>query len=389
MSKHTLRVKHSKPRPDFPLFPHATGRWAKKVLGKLEYFGKCDDDPQGAKALDRWIAERDELYAGRRPRQQTGAATVKTICDAFLTFKEQAVESGELAQRTFDGYLSACTLTAATLGRMTPVDTLRPEDFQALRGVFTKRWGPVRTGNTIQVVRSLFKYAVDADLIERPVKFGPGFKKPSAKVMRRTRAANGPRMFTSDEIRAVLDKCDPIMKAMVLLGINGAMGNTDLALLPTKAVDLKTGWLVYPRAKTAIARRIPLWPETVKAIKAHIAARREPKDPTDAALLFISPRGLNFVGKFKGYRVTAAMDRVMADAKVTGRCFYDLRRTFQTIAEGARDLSAVQAVMGHAAAADDMSAVYRQSVDDARLVAVTTHVRKWLFGSASRKRKAR
>jgi integrase len=379
-------LTYKKPHPDFPLFPHATGRWAKKVLGKLEYFGKVDGDELGKAALDRWLAEKDELLAGRRPRQQTGAATVKSICDAFLTFKEQAVESGELAQRTFDGYLSACTLTAATLGRMTPVDTLRPEDFQALRGVFTKRWGPVRTGNTIQVVRSVFKFAVDADLIDRPVKFGPGFKKPSAKVLRKTRAANGPRMFTPDEIRAILAKADPIMHAMALLGINGALGNTDLALLPTKAVDLKTGWLVYPRAKTGIARRIPLWPETVKAIKAHIAARREPKDPADAALLFISQRGLNYIGRFKGYRVTAAMNRLMALAGVTGRCFYDLRRTFQTIAEGARDLSAVQAVMGHAAASDDMSAVYRQAVDDARLVAVTTHVRKWLF---QKKRKPR
>jgi len=41
--------KPSKPSPDFPLFAHANGKWAKRIKGKLRYFGTWED-PQGARA---------------------------------------------------------------------------------------------------------------------------------------------------------------------------------------------------------------------------------------------------------------------------------------------------------------------------------------------------
>ena len=43
MSKST--AKRPKPYRGFPLFHHASGRWARKVRGKLHYFGKVADEP--------------------------------------------------------------------------------------------------------------------------------------------------------------------------------------------------------------------------------------------------------------------------------------------------------------------------------------------------------
>jgi integrase len=231
----------------------------------------------------------------------------------------------------------------------------------------------------------VFRYGFEVGILAAPIRFGPGFKKPSAKVLRLNRAKAGPRMFERAEVLKLLEHATVNLRVMVLLGLNAALGNTDLALLPIKAVDLGGGWLDYPRSKTGIGRRIPLWPETVAAIKVALADRHPPKDEADAGLLLVGPRGESYIGQHRGYRVTGEFNRVAKKAGMEGRTFYDLRRTFQTIAEGAHDLSAVQAVMGHAPSNTDMSAIYRQRVDDGRLRAVVDHVRRWLFGTEENK----
>lgn len=41
--------------------------------------------------------------------------------------------------------------------------------------------------------------------------------------------------------------------------------------------------------------------------------------------------------------------------------------------------------MGHAPSGADMSALYRERIDDDRLLAVTEFVRRWLFGNEETK----
>jgi integrase len=383
MAKSSKKPDLKKPHPDFPLFPHkGTNRWAKKIKGKIHYFGKVlPNDPKGEKALETWLDQKDDLLAGRTPRAKGDGLTVADLANHFLTFKQELRDSGELAPRSYDEYHATCEMVVGAFGRNRLVDDLAADDFQALRARFAKRFGPVRLGNSIQRVRSLFKYGYEAGLIDKPPRFGPGFKKPSAKTIRKSRAANGPRMFQADELRRLLDHATPNMRAMILLGVNGGLGNTDVAELTTNVADTSRGWFNYPRPKTGIERRIPLWPETIEAIDKALAARPAPKEPADVSLTFIGRRGQNYIGNHKGYRVHQEFARVAEKAGVEGRSFYDLRRTFQTIAEGARDLVAVQAIMGQAPSSGDMSAIYRQRVDDERLRAAVEHVRRWLFAS--------
>ena len=151
-------VKLRKPHPDFPLFQHQTGRWCKKVKGRLVYLGKVADDPRGEKALELWNASKDEIFAGRKPRLPGNYPTVKLLVDRFLAFKESRVESGELAQRTFDRYYSTGRFIADEFGRNRDAGSLGPEDFADLRRKMAKRWGPVALANEIQMVRCIFNY---------------------------------------------------------------------------------------------------------------------------------------------------------------------------------------------------------------------------------------
>jgi integrase len=140
---------------------------------------------------------------------------------------------------------------------------------------------------------------------------------------------------------------------------------------------LDTGWLDYPRPKTGVSRRCPLWPETAEAIRAALRERPEPKDPADAGLVFVTKYGSAWVQT----AVTHEMTKLLKVLGINGhRNFYTLRHTFRTIADRVKDQPAADFIMGHVR--DDMASVYRETIEHVRLSAVVDTVRAWLFADA-------
>jgi hypothetical protein len=302
------------------------------MRGKIHYFGKWDDPDA---ALDNYLKQKDDLHVGRTPRPDPGAVTVKDVANDFLSTKQALVDAGELSARTWADSKEVCDLVVSQFGRGRLVEDLRPDDFAALRNKVAKRWGPLRLGTKlIQYTRSLFKHAFDAGLIDRPVRFGPGFKRPSQKTIRLQRAGQGPRLFTAEEIRTALVRATTPMRAMILLAIREAL-----------------------------------------------AKRPEPKQAEHAGLVFITKYGLPWAKDEASGPVTQEMRKLLKKLGINGhRNFYTLRHTFRTIADEAKDQPAADYIMGHEVA--HMSSVYRETISDERLRSVTDHVRDWLFDAA-------
>ncbi|WP_063710235.1 tyrosine-type recombinase/integrase [Rhodopirellula sp. SWK7] len=356
----------------------ASGLWCRVRKGKRYYFERVVDDPEGTKSLDQWL----EILAGREPKRSGGDLSLKDLCNHWMDHKKAKLDAGDLVQDTYNEYFHACELVMESINKELEVDRIQPSDFSRLRAKLAKRFGPVTLGKHIGQIRSLFNFGKKAGLLEREVNFGLDFEKPAAKRLRKQRALRGQQDFTAAEIKQLLAKANTNWRAMILLGVQAGFGNRDVAELTEAVIDFSTGWIDYPREKTAVARRVPLWPETVEALRNALN-----QHPGGSKYLFVGDRGRDYTSeKHTGNnRITGAFKPVLKAAGFpeTGRGFYCLRRTFQTQAEECGDLVAVKSIMGHTPSENDMSARYRQRVSDQRLKRCVDTVHDWLFKQES------
>jgi integrase len=390
-------AKPAKPSPDFPLFAHAAGVWAKKIRGKLYYFAPWDD-PQGA--LKKYNEQAEALHAGRVPGRKAAdpnALTLLDVANDYLLAKREARDAGELSPRTWDDYRTIMEMMLKGIGSRRAAVSLEPQDFAALKAKLAKRNGPHRMCTIIQVIRCAFRHAYETGALDRPMRFGPDFKRTPKKVLRLHRARQGAKLFTAEEVRALVQGALVVgaegpeqvrpgvqMRAMILLGINCGFGNQDCGTLPLSALDLERGWVDFPRPKTGLPRRCALWPETVAALREALTARPAPKSEEHAGLVFVTKYGLPWAKDDNSGPVGQEMRKLLNKLGINGRRglrFYALRHTFRTVADEAKDQPAADYMMGHEVA--HMSSVYRETISDERLKAVADHVRAWLFPAAA------
>jgi integrase len=359
MAKKTRKKpeKQHKPYEDFPLHWHPNGQWSKSVQGKRRYYGS-----DWRQALKKFHREHE----GESLTLDDAVEKYKQSCQ----LRESSKEIGIRHLKDIEGTLARLT---KHLGHRL-IKGLKSEDWQKWRAEIAKTNGPVALGGHITRVRAFLNWCQREKIADFPV--GDSLKKPSRPQLRLERARRGSKMWEPEELRRLLLLASPMIKAWVLLGLNCALANDDVAKLTH--TFLKKGWLVYPRPKTGIQRRIPLWPETQVAL---VAFPVRPGD--DVVFRTLSGNMWTSKSKTKSDSPISLKFRVLLKnlgLYKKGRGFGSLRHVAQTIGEKSRDKVAVDALLGHVD--DSVAEKYREVVDDERLLHVTNTIHDWLFTPA-------
>ncbi len=338
-------VKRKTRSDKFPLTRHSTGQYCKKIKGKMYYFGSDKKE-----ALQRYIDQAAYLHGSNDNSQKPAndSMTLKQLCELFLKYQLSKVQANAITARHYNDQIGSLNKLMAFLGHGRRIKDISTIDLQNYKRKLQKQYN--RSGHRLNLhisnLKTLFHWAKKNDILKQI---------PNVDAVSRSKIINKQRrIFTHEEINKLLAVADTQMKAMIWLGLNCGFGCTDCSELQWKHFDLVNGRVVFPRGKTGVARDLPLWPETIEALRAV---------PKKGKLVFYTARGNPFVRNVlkidaNGYEkyspinsIATKFSKMIKNAGLDvpkGTGFYTLRRTAATMAARSGDPFAVQRLLGHA-----------------------------------------
>jgi len=174
----------TKPYKGFPLTAHPNGSWCKKIRGRLHYFGPWED---WQAALDLYLAQRDDLHAGRKPRAgNVDGPTLAEAMDRFLSSKKEAERCGEISPRSYNDYERTCDRVAKALPKNRLLTEIDDTDLSKLRAALSKgkrgkKLGPGTIKGDLTRTRMLMLY-INEYLIDKPIRYRKALRAPSRRV---------------------------------------------------------------------------------------------------------------------------------------------------------------------------------------------------------------
>jgi integrase len=350
---------------DFPLTVTARG-YVKRIAGRLKWIaGKVPPDD----ALAIYHRKAAALVSGHEPMPEPerfdGGMTVHEMLARWLLDRHRDATRGELTAGAFVQYKLSAKRIDGVIGHL-PTDVVNPDMTRALYDRLAKQHGVDFAKRAIGHLRTAARHAADSDWV-RPIRLGD---KVVAKLASRPQARMKWKLYAPADIVKMLDALDAIiakgdgrtrpswcqMKAMILLALNGGYGARELGELPREVVDLAGRRIDYRRGKTKAGHVVPLWDETVEALK--IVLEYRPGDD----LVFRTREGHPW-SRTTPIMKNGRIDKVMPIDNVNerfrqlvdklgmrfeGQGFYKLKHLHATLADRAGDPHATFALAGHA-----------------------------------------
>jgi integrase len=276
----------------------------------------------------------------------TDKMTLRQLVDLYLQYQHARVLADSLAPRHYNEQTNSLNKLMAFLGRNCCTETISTLDLQNYKGKLQSHYASAdRVNLNIGIMKAMFHWARRNDVLEHV---------PNIDAISKDKVVHKEMYtFSSEQINKLLSAAASEMKAMIWLGLDCGFGCTDCAKLQWSDLDFKLNRVKLARSKTGVHRNLPLWPETIQALKG--LARSGP-------LVFYTSRGYPWIRtviktdergepKYRSVnRITPKFSRLLKKVGIhapKGTGFYSLRRTAATLAARSGDPFAVQRLLGH------------------------------------------
>lgn len=332
--------KPDKPYPNFPLFAHARGYWAKKVDKRQLSFGRWElksEADKGAAYEASWKAALanfnkylEDVAVGRSLEERPEEASLKLQCDAYLTRQHRRFEAGEITAFHFDNVKNGIMRFRNAMGRNRSLGDLERDGVALIAAWLAELradFGWYAYNRHVSIVRAMFKWSEHPveGILRRPFRLMALLVKQGELQRRRESKARvierGQFCYTPAELWVMMHAGNIHHMAMMLLGYFCGYGNTDCSHLtfehlefdPDPSLDLPPGWghIHFPRPKTEIERAAVIPPLVCDVLRQSIAIRPEPSRATWAKRVFITSHGYPYTRQKLHRRADGVIEKVV------------------------------------------------------------------------------
>jgi integrase len=350
---------------NFPLTVTPRG-YVKRIGGKARWIcGRLPPEQALTIYHNKAAAASSGVTATIAPMRRGDFADLRYILNQWLTDRNADCVRGELGVGSFQQYKMSATRIIEVAG-LWHTDHITPDHTRSLYDQLSRKYSLDFAKRAIGHLSAACRHAEDHGWC--------GHVRLGANVVSKLTGREQPqmrwRLYTPDELRTIFDALDRRirtadgrsapslvqLRAMIYLALNGGYGAMELAQLPKAVIDLPGGRIDYRRGKTGEQHIVPLWAETVAAIKPVLKQR------PDDELLFRTREGNPWCYR-KPVIVDGFVVRSIPNDNVNQRfCelveplglkfdksgFYKLKHLHSTTADRAGDPHATFALAGHA-----------------------------------------